>query len=156
MATGTALQASQETEQIQTTRHQPGNGEHCPDTTTHKFPKQSVAQNTTRNPPTTTPQAPRNLRHKPTKTAQKFLHRYYKKTSVNCFSTSAKGRYLHTIVTERLMKKYKILQSIRARPHDTRSELKPLEMPLRLHGSLHGDFTAATPQTIARPLHMCK
>ena len=30
------------------------------------------------------------------------------------------------------------------------------EMSFRLHGNLHGDFTAATFQTIATLLHMCK
>ena len=57
MATGTALQASQETEQIQTTRHQPGNGEHRPDTTTHKFPNpQPKTQHATPQQPLHKPQ----------------------------------------------------------------------------------------------------
>ena len=30
------------------------------------------------------------------------------------------------------------------------------EILFRLHGNLHGDFIAATFQTIARLLHMCK
>ena len=45
--------------------------------------------------------------------------------------------------------------------HETRSELKPIEisnhfeMSFLLHGNLHGDFTAATFQTMTRLYCTC-
>ena len=54
-----------------------------------------------------------------------------------------------------------IFNSLRARLHETRSELKQFEilnrfeLSFRLHGNLHRDFTAASFQTIARLYCTC-